>query len=265
MPEHILPLPPRWERDVECGWVVFRSGPDEIRGYFAKPKGGRNLPGIIMVHENLGIIENRQDVTRRLAHEGYAALTVDLYSRNGGQSPRDFKTPEERRLKASRITLDEETIPDLEAGAAYLAALPEVDPARIGAIGYCSGGGTLYGWVSGHSTNLKAAVVFYGAADFAGDARPDGKPVDRTRTAHLLQIPIQVHHGDADRAVKLADATRMVEALKTSQQPVEFHVYPGADHAFHDDTHPQYHDAAAKQAWRRAMEFLAGYLHPAPR
>lgn len=265
MPEHILPLPPRWEKDVECGWVTFKSGADEIRGYFAKPKFGRNLPGIVMAHENLGVIENRQDVTRRLAKEGYAALTVDLYSRIGGQSPRDFTTPEERRLKASRVTLDEQTVPDLEAGAAYLASLPEVDRNRIGAIGYCSGGGTLYGWVCGRSTNIKAAVVFYGSTDVRGEVRPDGKPVDRTQSARLLQCPIQVHHGDADRSVRFADAQRMVEALKASRQPVEFHVYPGADHAFHDDTHPQYHAEAAPLAWKRAMEFLGRYLKPTPK
>jgi len=263
MPEHILPLPPKWERDLDCGWVTFPSGKDEIRGYFAQRRNGRNMPGLIMVHENLGVIEHRQDVTRRLAKAGYAALTVDLYSRLGGQSPRDFKTPEERRLKASRVTLDEQTIPDLEAGARYLASLDEVDPQRIGAIGYCSGGGTLYGWVCGKSTNIKAAVVFYGAADVRGDARPDGKPVDRTVSAHLLQCPIQIHHGDADRSVKIDDARRMVEALKTSGQLVEFYTYGGADHAYHDDTHPQYHDIAATQSWQRALDFLGRYLTPA--
>src|ERR1700722_11732941 len=101
MPEaYIIPLPPRWERDLDCGWVEFKSGKDDIRGYLAKPKGKRNLPGIVMVHENLGVIEHRQDVTRRLAKAGYATLTVDLYSRLGGWSPRDFTTPEERRNKA---------------------------------------------------------------------------------------------------------------------------------------------------------------------
>jgi dienelactone hydrolase len=60
MPEHILPLPPKWEKDLDCGWVVYTSGGHDIRGYFAKPMDGTNLPGIVMVPENLGIIEHRR-------------------------------------------------------------------------------------------------------------------------------------------------------------------------------------------------------------
>jgi len=260
MPEHILPLPPKWEKDVDCGWVVFKSGKDDIRGYFAKPKGGTDLPALVMSPENLGVIEHRQDVTRRLAKAGYAALTVDPYSRIGGQSPRDFKTHEERRLKASLVTQDEQLVPDLQAGCDYLAALPEVDKHRIGAIGYCSGGGTLYAWICGKCHNVKAAVAFYGAPKVQAEARADGRELDRTENAHKLQCPILIHHGDADRAVKLDEAKRIVEALKKSGQPVEFYIYPGADHAYHDDSHPNHHADAAALSWERTLEFLARHL-----
>ena len=260
MPEHILPLPPKWEKDLDCGWVVFKSGNDDIRGYFAKPKGRSGLAGMVMAPENLGVIEHRQDVTRRLAKAGYAVLTVDPYSRIGGQSPRDFKTPDERRLKAFLATADEQGVPDLQAACDYLAALPEVDEERIGAIGYCSGGGTLYAWICGNSRNLKAAVVFYGAPTVQARPAPTGKPLDRAVNAHKLQCPLLVHHGDADRAVKLDEAKRMVEALKKSGQPVEFHIYPGADHAYHDDSHPNHHVEAAALSWERTLEFLARHL-----
>jgi carboxymethylenebutenolidase len=260
MPEHILPLPPKWEKDLDCGWVVFKSGNDDIRGYFAKPKGRSGLAGMVMAPENLGVIEHRQDVTRRLAKAGYAVLTVDPYSRIGGQSPRDFKTPDERRLKAFLATADEQGVPDLQAACDYLAGLPEVDRERIGAIGYCSGGGTLYAWICGRSRNLKAAVVFYGAPTVQAEARADGKLLDRAVNAAKLQCPLLVHHGDCDRAVKLDEAKRMVEALKKSGQPVEFHIYPGADHAYHDDSHPNYHSAAAEQSWQATLKFLGRYL-----
>ena len=262
MPEHILPLPPRWERDLHCGWVEFKSGREVIRGYVARPKGGSNLPAIVMSPENLGVIEHRQDVTRRLAKAGYAALTVDPYSRIGGISPRDFKSHEERRNKASLQTQDEQFVPDLQAGADYLAALPAVDADRIGCIGYCSGGGSAYAWVCGQSRNLKAAVVFYGAPTVAPEARRDGKLLDRAASGHKLQCPILIHHGDNDRAVPLAEGKRMVEALKTSAQPVEFHVYGGADHAYHDDSHPNYHADASRESWTRTLEFLGRYLRP---
>ena len=263
MPEHVLALPPRWEKDIDCGWVVFKSGNDDIRGYFAKPKGGRNLPAIVMSPENLGVIEHRQDVTRRLAKAGYAALTVDPYSRIGGQSPRGFTSHEERRIKATLATPDEQVVPDLQAAADYLAALPEVDSERIGAIGYCSGGGQLYAWICGRSRNIKCAVVFYGAPTVRGNGRSDGKDLDRAVNGHKLQMPILVHHGDADKSVALSAGQRMVEALKKSDQSVEFHIYPGADHAFHDDSHPQYHENAAVESWRRTIEFFDRYLKTA--
>jgi len=264
MPEHILPLPPKWEKDVDCGWVVFKSGKDDIRGYFAKPKGGTNLPAIVMSPENLGVIEHRQDVTRRLAKAGYAALTLDPYSRIGGQSPRDFKSHEERRIKATLATPDEQTVPDLQACADYLASLPEVDKSRIGAIGYCSGGGQLYAWICGRSRGLKCAVVFYGAPVVRGNARADGKDLDRAADGAKLQVPILIHHGDADRSVALDEAKRMVEALKKSGQPLEFHIYQGADHAYHDDSHPQYHAEASEKSWKRTIEFFDSYLKTAP-
>ena len=260
MPEHILPLPPKWEKDVDCGWVVFKCGKDDIRGYFAKPMGSANLPAIVMAPENLGVIEHRQDVTRRLAKAGYAALTVDPYSRIGGQSPRDFKTPDERRLKASLATPDEQYVSDLQAACDYLSTLPNVDRNRIGAIGYCSGGGTLYAWVCGRSRNISAAVVFYGAPLVQAEARADGRGLDRAADANKLQCPLLVHHGDADRAVKLDEAKRMVDALRTSTQPLEFYIYSGADHAYHDDSHPQYNAAAAVLSWERTLEFLARHL-----
>lgn len=264
MPEHILPLPPRWERDLDYGWVVFKSGNDDIRGYFAKPKQGKNLPAIVMLHENLGIIEHRQDVTRRLAKAGFVALTVDLYSRIGGQSPRDFKTPQERRIKASLANPDEQGVGDSEAACRFLESMDEVNASRIGAVGYCSGGGTLYSWVCGNSTNIKAAVAFYGTVVTGADSRADGKPLDRADKAHLLQCSIQIHHGDADRSVNVSESHRMVAALKKSAQPVEAYTYSGADHAYHDDTHPQHHIEASGQSWSRTLDFLGRYLNTPP-
>jgi carboxymethylenebutenolidase len=264
MPEHILPLPPRWERDLDCGWIEYKSGADDIRGYLAKPKRSGRLPGLVMLHENLGVIEHRQDVTRRLAKAGFVAITVDLYSRIGGISPRDFKTPQERRIKASLANPDEQGVRDAEATCRYLESMDEVDRDRIGAVGYCSGGGTLYSWLCGHSTNIKAAVCFYGTVVTDAQSRADGKPLDRAEKAHLLQCPIQIHHGDADRAVDISESRRMVAALKNSGQPVEAHIYAGADHAYHDDTHPHHHADASVLSWTRTIDFLNRHVTSAP-
>jgi carboxymethylenebutenolidase len=258
-----MPLPPAWNRNIDCGWVEFKSGRDDVRGYFARPKGGKNLTAIITVHENPGLIEHRQDVTRRIAEAGYASLTVDLYSRVGGRPPQDFKTPEERRSKAFLATPDEQSIPDLEAGCRYLEQSGLVDAGRIGAIGYCMGGGTMLAWIFGQTTRVKAAVAFYPTVVVPGPWRPDGKPLSRAAVAAQLTCPLQVHFGEADEAVKSADQRLLEDALKHARQPVEFYRYPATNHAFHDDTHPNYVGESARLAWQRAMQFLGRYLRDA--
>jgi carboxymethylenebutenolidase len=80
-----------------------------------------------------------------------------------------------------------------------------------------------------------------------------------------LSIPLQVHHGDADRAVPLDKAKEMVAALKTSGQPVEYFEYPGADHAYEDNTHPNHHKDATEKTWTRAIAFLRRHLGEAKR
>jgi carboxymethylenebutenolidase len=114
--------------------------------------------------------------------------------------------------------------------------------------------------VCGRSRNIKAAVVYYGAPRVQAEARPDGKPLDRAADGAKLQCPILVHHGEADRSVPLEAAKAMVEALKKSGQSVEFHTYPGADHAYHDDSHPQYHADASTLSWKRTLEFFGRFL-----
>jgi carboxymethylenebutenolidase len=254
------PLPPRWNRNIRHGWVEFKSGADDIRGYLARPRAAAKAPAIVLVHENIGVIPHRREVTRKLAEAGFGALTVDLYSRVGGQPPQDFKSPEERRQKAFLAANDEQAIGDLEAGCRYLKSLEGVDGARIGALGYCMGGGTLFAWMCGANQSVKAAVVYYGTANVAASSRPDGKALSRLAAASKLQVPLQVHHGEADQAVPFADAKALVEAIKKSGQPVEFFSYPGANHAFEDDTHPNYHAEATAKAWERMLAFFGRHL-----
>jgi carboxymethylenebutenolidase len=254
--EYKPPLPPRWNKKIEHGWVEFRNGADELRGYRAMPRGIRGAPAIVLVHENIGIIPHRRAVVRRLAEEGFVALAVDLYSRIGGQPPQDYKNAEERRVKAFRATYDEQAIPDLEAGCAYLRSLPEVDGSRIAALGYCAGGGTLFGWICGHNRSIKCAVVYYGSCDVAAASRPDGKDLSRIAAASKLSVPLLDHHGEADQAVPFERAKAMAAALKASGKPVEFHSYPGANHAFEDETHPNFHKEATEAAWARSLAFL---------
>jgi carboxymethylenebutenolidase len=112
----------------------------------------------------------------------------------------------------------------------------------------------------GANQSAKAAVVYYGTANVAASSRPDGKALSRLAAAAKLQVPLQIHHGEADQAVAFADAKALVEALKKSGQPVAFHSYPGANHAFEDNTHPNYHAEATAKAWERMLAFFGRHL-----
>jgi carboxymethylenebutenolidase len=103
-------------------------------------------------------------------------------------------------------------------------------------------------------------VAYYPNIIVAGHWRPDGAPLSRAAVAARLSCPLQVHFGEADMAVPSAEQRLLETALKDARQPVEFHRYPGANHAFHDDTHPSYHREASLASWPRALAFLAHHL-----
>jgi len=239
--------------------VHFRSGTDEIRGYLAVPRGAQRGPGVIMVHENLGIPDHRQDVTRRLAAAGYATLTVDLFSRIGGLPPQDYTTTLERRAKAYLAARDEQSIPDLYAGMDFLSKLDSVDPERIGSIGFCMGGGIAITWAL-ENEKLKACVVFYGPPVVRYEYRPDGRVLNRIPRAPQLKCPFQGHFGEADEVISLEDVALFEGGLRKSGHHVEIYTYPGAVHAYHDDTLPMYHKEASELSWARTLEFFGRWL-----
>jgi carboxymethylenebutenolidase len=208
-----------------------------------------------MAHENLGATEHRQDVTRRLAAEGFATLTVDLFSRIGGQPPQDYETQEERRVKAFLAAADEQACPDLLAGVEYLRSVSGVDADHVGTIGFCMGGGTSLVCAC-TSDAFRAAVILYALPILPARYSPDGAERSRIDVAPSLRCPLQGHFGEADDVIPLEQVQALEEALRRSGQHVEIYTYADAGHAFHDDTHPRHHAAAAETAWERSVRFL---------
>lgn len=255
-----LPLPPIWRRSVTAGWVEFASGTDTIRGYLAAPRATGPHPAIVMIHENLGVTEHRQEMTERLAEQGYVVITPDLYSRVGGRSPQDFKDAEERRSKAFIAARDEQALPDCEAALSLLLGRADVDAGRLGTVGYCMGGGTMLAWVFGRTDRLKAAVAYYPNIVVPGRYRPDGKPLSRLGDAGKLACPLEIHFGALDNAVPKADQAALEAELGNVKPEVRFIRYPEAGHAFQDPSIPSYHAAAAEESWRAGIAFLDKYL-----
>lgn len=214
-----------------------------IQAYLARPRDGERAPGIVVVHENKGLVPYIRDVARRLARHGYVALAPDLLSPVGGTD--SFSDPAEATAALGRRN-PEEMVQDLREAVSYLAAQPFVDAQRLGAIGFCFGGGMTWR-LTCTDARLKASVPFYGP-------NPPLEQVPNIRAA-VLGI-----YGGLDERIN-AGIPAIEAAMAEHQKVFEKEVYPGAQHAFHNDTNPdRYHPEAARAAWVRATEWFQRHL-----
>jgi carboxymethylenebutenolidase len=223
--------------DVIAETATYHSGPARIAGYLARPQREGKYPAVIVIHGNSGTSPYNHDVARRLAKEGYVAIAPDLLSRAGGTEK--FPHREEAQ-KALRQINQEAMNQDLDSTFGYLQRLSYVRGDRIGVVGFCSGGGHAF-LMATRITKLRAAAVFYGR-------NPD--PVDRVKN---IQADLLVVHGETD--VNLTRHVPELEAaLKRHAKTYELKIYPGAGHAFHNDTSERsYRPEAARAAWERTL------------
>lgn len=247
------------ESGVAAGWVHFPSTDGLVRGYLALPDGSGRSPLVVTAHENLGVTEHRQHVTRQLAAEGFASLTVDMFSRIGGMPPQNYDGQEDRRAKAFLAARDEVVVPDLQAGYEFAAALGQVDGTRAGALGFCLGGGSVLVWAT-RTDDLRAVVSLYGIPILPAEYSPTGEPRSRLPLLAELRAPVQFHFGGADEAIPADQIDLLDNSLPSSATAAELHRYEGAGHAYHDDTHRNYHRHAADLTWQRTVSFLREHL-----
>lgn len=220
-----------------------KTGP--VFGYLTRPKASGKYPAIIVIHQNTGLNEHIRDVARRFAKVGYAALAVDYLSRHGGTqkaNPGGKGLPNIRELAPAQSIIE-----DTDAGFSYLRSLPEVHANRLGVIGFCWGGGMSF-MVATQVRGLAGAVVYYGASP---------NPLDLVKN---IEAPVLAHYGAEDPGItKGVPATE--EAMKKYNRPYSYKIYPGAKHAFNDDTNAErYNPEAAKEAWGRTLEFFKKQL-----
>jgi carboxymethylenebutenolidase len=214
----------------------------EVQGYFARPKlVAGPLPGVIVIHEWWGLNDNIRSMTERLAGEGYAALAVDLYE---GQVADD---PDRARQLASASRNRVPAIQDnLRQARDYLAR--EVEAPKIGSIGWCFGGGWSLATAELLGDRIDAAVIYYG--------RLTSDPQRLLR----VEAPILGIFGSEDRAISVESVREFEAALQKRGQPVEIHIYEGADHAFANPSGTRYDAEAAADAWRKTRTFLREHL-----
>lgn len=216
--------------------VTFPFGTSTGKAYYARPEGDGPFPGLVVIHEIYGLNENIKDIARRFAREGYAALAVDLL------------TGRNRALCMARLMSYQLLSPlknngqeELKAALSYLGARPEVDADRLGAVGFCMGGGFAIAWAC-TDPRLKAIAPFYGA---------NPRPLE----AASRSCPVVGSYPERDFT---AGQGRKLDATLTQHNiPHDIKIYPGARHSFFNDQGRVYDPAASADSWQRVLAFFA--------
>ncbi|TAG28010.1 MAG: dienelactone hydrolase family protein [Burkholderiales bacterium] len=225
---------------TETVTIASPDGSGSIKAYVAKPANASGkLPAVLVIHENRGLNPHIEDITRRIALDGYVAFAPDALTALGGY-PGD-----EDKARAEFAKLDQAKIrTDFLSCYAALKARADVT-GKTGAVGFCYGGGMVH-FLSTRLPDLAAGVPFYGNHPAAEEAVK-------------VKAPLQIHFAGIDERINAAWPTYEA-ALKAANVRHIAHIYPNTQHGFNNDTTPRFDAAAAKLAWERTMGFFKQHL-----
>jgi carboxymethylenebutenolidase len=240
-PPSSAPQVPPNDPEVVAGVAEFPGAGARLDGYLARPARAGSHPIVLVCHENRGLTRHIEDVTRRLAKAGYLALAVDLLSREGGTEKYDFdaipgilgKAPPARHVE------------DFKSGLAFARAQPTARGERVGMVGFCFGGAVTWR-VAASVPDLRAAVPFYGV------------PVPEAEVPAIGAAVLAIYAGRDDRINQNIPAIEA--AMAKNGKTFRKIVYPGVDHAFHNDNGTRYNAQAAGAAWSETLAWFAKYL-----
>ena len=223
--------------------ITYESpkGGGKMRGLLARPKAeDAKFPAVLVIHENRGLNPYIEDVARRLAVQGFLALAPDALTPLGGYPGND---DEGRAMQAKRNPA--QMIEDFIAAAELLKAHPKSN-GKVGAVGFCYGGGVVNTLAYRIPKTIAAGVPFYGRQPSA-DNVPE------------IEAPLLIHYAGLDTRVN-EGWPAFERALKASNKKYEAFIYPNVNHGFHNDTTPRYDKQAAGLAWTRTIEFFKEHL-----
>jgi carboxymethylenebutenolidase len=216
--------------------VSFSSNGETTDGFLAVPESGQG-PGVMVIQEWWGLVPHIEDVCRRFAKEGFVALSPDLYH------GRATKSPDEAGKLMMALDIDRAET-DLRGAVTYLENLPAVTSEGVGVVGFCMGG-QLALCAATQNPEVLAAVDFYGIHSRV--------KLDFTS----MRAAVLGFFGENDKSVPPAAVRALEQQIREAGKDVETHIYPGAQHAFFNDTRPEVYDAtAARDAWTRLLEFF---------
>jgi len=234
---------PKDDKRLKTEYVIVPSpmGNNNIKGYFVRPANASGkLPGVLVIHENRGLNPYIEDVARRLGTIGFMALAPDGLTSVGG-----YPGDEEQAAKAFGPIDKGKMTEDFMASARWLKGRADCT-GKIGAVGFCFGGGMVNALAVRLGPDLAAGVPFYGAQPSAADTAK-------------IKAPLLLHYAGLDERID-AGWPAFEEALKANHITYSGYIYQGANHGFHNDTTPRYDEAAAKLAWQRTTDFFNKYL-----
>lgn len=221
--------------------VSYKSGDETVNAILYTPHGKGPFPALVVIHEWWGLNDWVKEQASKLADQGYVALAIDLYR------GKVATTPEEAHEIMRGVPSDRANR-DLLAASSFLRSQKNVNPAKVGTIGWCMGGGYALDLAIA-DPKLKAAVINYGhlASDKA--------------TLEKINAAILGIFGGQDKGIPPADVNKFEADLKALGKPVEIKIFPDAGHAFENPNNKQgYRADDAKQAWELTTAFLAKYL-----
>ena len=216
-------------------------GSGRMRGYLVTPAkpGGKDagkLPGILVIHENRGLNPHIEDIARRLALDNFVAFAPDALFPLGG-----YPGNEDKARELFQKLDQEKTRQDFIAAAALLTAHSRCT-GKIGAVGFCWGGGMVNYLATRPGSDLAAGVPFYGSAPNTADVSN-------------IKCPLMIQSAETDERIN-ASWPEFEKALKSAKVKYQRHLYPGTQHGFNNDTTPRYDAAAATLAWERTIAFF---------
>jgi carboxymethylenebutenolidase len=234
-------VPPDDKR-IKVGYETVQSpeGNGSIKGYLARPSKNGKQPVVLVIHENRGLNPYIEDVARRLALTNFIAFAPDGLTSVGGYPGNDEKGAEAfRKVDGKKMT------EDFVAAAKWLKARSD-STGKLGAVGFCFGGGIVNQLAVRLGKDLNAGVAFYGRQAAVEDVPK-------------ISAPLLLQYAGNDQRINEGIAAYEA-ALKANNKVYQVHMYEGKQHGFHNDTTPRYDEEAAKLAWSRTLEFFNKHL-----
>jgi carboxymethylenebutenolidase len=227
-----------------------------IKAYAAWQRREERMPAVVVIHDVRGLSDHYRDIARRFASEGFFALAVDLYSREGAPL---LPNPEAAFVWMRQLN-DRRVLADIDGAVRFLTSRPEVRVRSIGMTGFCMGG--QYALMAACSAaNIAACVSFYGMLRYA--EKTEIKPQDPLDLAPQLTCPYLGLFGEDDALIPRADIKELEGNLRRAGKTFQTKIYPGAGHAFFNDQRTEmYRPEAAKDAWARTITFFRTHLGP---